>query len=327
MVRQGSRGSFHIPVALSEHEGQLLRHPDMWPLADWIKLDNASSIQEEERWVVIEKDGTMAARIKVDATFTSHMDVANHPLDKQKLTVRLRAAERAQRLFLRFNTSYTSTITCVDHQAGEDGDGGSFHLKDEYDVSPIITMAFGFTPKRLSGAGYQYSSVDIQINVARKPASTVVAIFLPMLVVAAMSMCKYYIPLEQVSERIQADFALVLAAIAIKQQSSNDRQTPQVAYLTCTDLFSMICLCLVGLSTFELLLIASLSQYREMQAFVDSVCYWLLFVTVVVLGLVAVSICFHDRRICYCVRVPSCCKASCRSLSQCLLGCLTSCCP
>jgi len=169
--------------------GTLIRHPSMWPLISWVEIENAAHV-EEQRWVVIEPDGTMAARIKAQGKFTSFMDVSRHPMDTQRLAIRLRAAERAQVFFFRPNETYPSNVLCA-----EDGKE-RFHLKDEYDISPIVSFTFGNTPRVQSGTGYQYSTVEIDIHVARRPFATVISSFLPMLVVSAMSLGKYFLSLK-----------------------------------------------------------------------------------------------------------------------------------
>ena len=99
------------------------------------------------------------------------------------------------------------------------------------------------------------------------------------------------------------DFALVLAAVAIKQNTSTDRSTPKVSYITCTDIFVFACLLLVGLSTFESPLVRYLSDEMPHQAeTVDVTAFYMVGCAVVLLFLLSMLPCLlttpwcHSRR-------------------------------
>lgn len=177
---------------------------------------------------------------KIQGKFKSPMDVSDYPMDRQCLKIELED----------FNYPAESLVYVVDEaNTGYAADLFLGEWKLERAV-PVITQ-------EPSGPGRRpFSHYEYAVTIERNLAPFVIRIFIPLLIVVAMSMLTFFIPESNLESQVSIGVTSILSIIALHFAIRD--QLPDVKYLTKADYLMIASYITIFLALLESVLVHAL---------------------------------------------------------------------
>ena len=178
----------------------------------------------------IESDGSITYYERFQGTFHSTYDLRKYPFDSQKLNILIEAAYY-DKTMVQFEASKenifffeTPTKPLADYEA--------FELEEWYLAQDIECYVGEYVSKKTARS---FSYVSIDINAQRKIGFHIWKIFLPLILIIAISWSVFWIWTENVGNRLSISMIGFLTAISFGFFIS--RNQPMISYLTLMDIF------------------------------------------------------------------------------------------
>ncbi|XP_035662492.1 acetylcholine receptor subunit alpha-type acr-16-like [Branchiostoma floridae] len=166
---------------------------------------------------------------KVRATFKADMNLADFPVDHQKLTIQLMSGWSTKRVELRKN--YGSIDNISDDDFADD---------DQWKVIKYLECNPGEKGNKQSKTFGKYPLYNITAHVQRKTTFYMWNTVLVLFVIMGLSFTVFSIPPEEHKDRLGITFTLLLTTVAFKLVVS--QYLPTVSYLTLLDKYVLGCI-------------------------------------------------------------------------------------
>eukprot|EP00873_Tetraselmis_striata_P017347 jgi/Tetstr1/437611/TSEL_026278.t1 len=159
------------------------------------------------------------------------MELHHFPFDHQELSLELlsRWPRDQVNLVRNANSKYRSLI----HK-------NYFSQKDEYALVDEIFFEQAFTDPETSNSGFQYPMLRMIMHIRRKAGYWGWNIILPLSLITALGMTSFTIETSDTGDRLGVGLTVLLTAVAFKIQIAD--QLPRTSYLTCMDMYALMCM-------------------------------------------------------------------------------------
>lgn len=221
-----------------------------------IEFVNAKEIRKLYERTDIDVDGSTTYNSKVDGTFHAALSVSDYPRDRHKLAIQIES----------FDYSCDSLLFQIDSLSNG--------LASDFIDEGWSTHFLGTTLSRnyFAPAQRDFSHFELVVEISRKPAAFVIRIFIPLLVVVAMSLLAFFIPPQELEAQIGLGATALLTIIAFHLLVRNI--LPDVDYLTRADYLMMGSYITILLALVETVVTHNLFRRDKLQTAlkVDRVC-------------------------------------------------------
>lgn len=188
--------------------------------------------------MTIDDDGTVTYDERFNATITSPLNVSQFPFDTQTLEVIFASYTYTDDLVV-FNESFVDNVTLnfeipewhIDKQLSYVSTSTQLDLDEEEDV--------------------QFSTAVFEIDIQRLPGYYISRIFLPLILITAISWAVFWMDYEDMSlaDRLGVSFTAVLTVVAFNFVTTDS--IPHIAYLTFLDSILTMSYIIIALSVVE----------------------------------------------------------------------------
>lgn len=173
--------------------------------------------------VVVHPDGTVVQRQRFIGDFSQRLDLRRFPLDTQRLKIRVNAVgSRTDQV--RFQTSGAAPSGVADELTISDWEMQGFKLD--------------FTPFQAFADQEPVPSFVFQVDVKRLRGYYILNIFVPLLLIVAMSFLALWVPLAIMNTRVSVSATSMLTLIAYRFMIGG--LLPKISYMTKLDTFVML---------------------------------------------------------------------------------------
>ncbi len=243
----------------------------MW-FASGYPVNKVGALDFSERVLRIHYDGTIEQSINVSVPLSTHYDLRRFPLDQQTLELQVESYlwDRDRLRFV-----HDETISGF-------GDGISLPEWDIVGVNGHVDEV------AVSRSDTPFSRYTLEIEISRKPGFYVWKVFLPLIVIVALSWSVFWMTDERFAGRSRISSTGVLTIVAYQFVFAAD--LPRVGYLTLLDLVMIGSFGLLAVTVFQSLLVDSANKQDPARAArIDQISRWL-FPAVYALMLAAIAV-------------------------------------
>jgi hypothetical protein len=243
----------------------------MW-VASGYPVNKVGEISSSERVLRIRHDGTVEQTINVSLPLATHFDLRRFPLDRQTLELQLESYlwNRDQLQFVHDETisGFSDGISMPEWNI----EAVSGHLSE-------IAVMRSDTP---------FSRYILEIEIARKPGFYLWKVFLPLVVIVALSWSVFWMTDERFSGRSRISATGVLTIVAYQFVFAEN--LPRVGYLTLLDQIMIGSFGLLAVTVLESLLVDRANKHDPAKAIrIDRTSRWF-FPTVYAAMLAAIAL-------------------------------------
>lgn len=228
-----------------------------WPDLEIVNEYGEQTVQNEI--LTIYADGLVTYWRLLEVTLTSHLDLSRFPFDMQQLVIEIESPAFDQ-----------NTVAFV---LREDKTGYAKDLvMEEWRLKNLDARVRPRVEIRSTTA---FSNVHLELQVERKTGYYVWKVFLPLVLIIAISWSVFWMSEESVGGRMNISLICLLAVVAFGFTLSDN--LPKISYLTFTDAVVAVVYCFMALTIAENIVVHTLkSRERETQASsLDRSCRWL----------------------------------------------------
>ena len=241
----------------------------MW-FASGYPVNKVGELSFSERVLRIRHDGTVAQSINISLPLSSHYDLRRFPFDRQTLELQLESY-----LWNRDQLQFVHDETISGFSAGIS--------LPEWDIEAVSGHVTEIAVMR---SNTPFSHYLLEIEISRKPGFYLWKVFLPLIVIVALSWSIFWMTDERFSARSRISATGVLTVVAY--QFVFAESLPRVGYLTLLDQVMIGSFGLLAVTVFESLLVDRANRNDPAKAIrIDRTSRWL-FPTVYAVMLAAI---------------------------------------
>jgi hypothetical protein len=229
----------------------------MW-FASGYPVNKVGEPDFSERVLRIRYDGTVEQSINVSVPLATHYDLRRFPLDHQTLVLQVESYlwDRDRLRFV--------------HDATISGFGDEISLP-EWD---IVGVTGHVDDTRVTRSDTPFSRYTLEIEIARKPGFYLWKVFLPLIVIVALSWSIFWMTDERFSARSRISATGVLTIVAYQFVFAEN--LPRVGYLTLLDLVMIGSFGLLAVTVLESLFVDGANRHDPTRAArIDKISRWL----------------------------------------------------
>ncbi|MBW2543004.1 MAG: hypothetical protein JRF15_13030 [Deltaproteobacteria bacterium] len=247
------------------------QYKQMW-FPSGYPVNKVGEITFSERVLVIHHDGTIESSINVSVPLATHFDLRRFPIDRQILELQVESY-----LWSRDHLQFIHDETISGFSDGIDIPEWNIEAVDGR-VSEVAVMR----------SDIPFSRYTLEIEVARKPGFYIWKVFLPLIVIVAISWSIFWMTDERFSGRSRISATGVLTVVAYQFVFAEN--LPRVGYLTLLDQVMIGSFGLLAVTVLESLLVDRANRDDPAKALqIDRTCRWL-FPTIYALMLAAIAL-------------------------------------
>ena len=225
--------------SLVNKDGEPKRGSARWHLS---KLSWRNGVADWEKRTVQKAKNNLDLVYEMDGTFFELFELHHFPFDHQMLRAKLRSACAMDgKTPVRFTKRRQGVIQLIDRE--------NFALHNAWTLEERIQAVEGIYQYGGEFSGKEYPSLEVTLHVHRKSGYYLINVVIPTSLLALTSMLQWRVPAEDVTDRLQQNYALLLTAVAYKLVTA--QMLPTVSYLTLLDKFVAFETLIILLSCFE----------------------------------------------------------------------------
>ena len=215
---------------------------------DQLDFQNGKDVQTLESRVEVMGDDLNLVK-HVEGQFFERFELQPFPFDSQDLTVTLVS-----------QCASSGPVPCelvLGRSAHLGVDVATFAFADQWALSPTITAQM--TTTHLGATERRFPCLHLRAVVSRRPAFIILNVFLPTMVITALSSVTYFVEVDQAAARLDLSVGVLLTAVALKFATS--AYLPQISYLTVIDKFVNASFVTLAFSTAQHAFVAALQDW------------------------------------------------------------------
>jgi hypothetical protein len=230
-------------------------------------VNRVGELEFTERILRIRYDGTVEQDVNVSVALASRFDLHRFPLDTQTLELQIESfVYPAQR------------VVMVDDAART-----GFDLALELPEWKIMSATASVSEVSVMRSREKFSRYTLEIEIARNPGFYLWKVFLPLVIIVALSWSIFWMPEERFAQRSRITSTGVLTIVAYQLAFGAD--LPRVGYLTLLDKAMILSFGLLAITMFESLVVSSWQEANKERALRLDRSSRVIFPAVYVLGL------------------------------------------
>lgn len=228
---------------LLEEDAALKLEKIWWPDISFANEESPRKI--ENQILVIRKDGTIDYQEKFAATLEANYNLLSFPFDKQLLEIEIE--------------SFTWTGDFLNFHENEDILGFAENFKiPEWNIANVISL---ISIKQEIRDRAPFSEFLTYIEVERKPGFYVFKILIPLLLIITSSWSIFWIPMQELANRIHISLAVILSAVAYQFVISGS--LPKIPEFTVMDSILIISFEFIVISVIESVAVYQLYRHQR----------------------------------------------------------------
>lgn len=192
---------------------------------EWFRVYPYTDEQQTELGTVI-----ISQRMRVRATFAERFELANFPVDRQDLKVKVRSRQEAH--LVHFSTPSISDASDRSQVLVD-----KFVREGEWELSDILRLRVGESrpTESLSQPPKVYPELHLQMRVVRKPWNYLFDVVLPLGLISLGSITSLVVPRADLGDRLAITVTMILTSITFK--TITQRTLPVLSYQTLMDYY------------------------------------------------------------------------------------------
>lgn len=235
-------------------------------------VNRVGDLSITERILRIRHDGTIEQDMNVDVSLASHFDLRRFPFDRQILQVQIESF-----------VFPASQVVLVD-EGGRTGFDPSLELP-EWEIESAMGSVSEVSVMR---SRETFSRYTLDIRIARKPGFYLWKVFLPLVIIVALSWSIFWMPDERFAQRSRITSTGVLTIVAYQFAFGSD--LPRIGYLTLLDKAMILSFGLLAVTMLESLMISTWQERDKGRALRTDRASRLIFPAAYVAGLLLILV-------------------------------------
>ncbi len=235
-------------------------------------VNRVGDLSITERILRIRHDGTIEQDMNIDVTLASHFDLRRFPFDRQILQVQIESF-----------VFPASQVVLVD-EGGRTGFDPSLKLP-EWEIESATGSVSEVSVMR---SRETFSRFTLDIRIARRPGFYLWKVFLPLVIIVAMSWSIFWMPDERFAQRSRITSTGVLTIVAYQFAFGSD--LPRIGYLTLLDKAMILSFGLLAVTMLESLMISTWQERDKGRALRTDRASRLIFPAAYVAGLLLILV-------------------------------------
>ena len=213
-----------------------------------LSFKNCIEETDSDCWFQIYRDGAdptkppvVCFRWKMTGVFQEEMHLRLFPIDSQGLKIQLLTGWATKSVDA-LPAEQNWTVRLVRNQSGlykSFCNVSASKITTEYTLSDKIKFTESRTDKKDSAQRHEYSMLDMELNIQRKPGFWIHQVVVPMLLITTAILTSFFVPQRNLTDRCSITLTLLLAMVGIKYVIG--QHLPRLSYATLIDYYVLCC--------------------------------------------------------------------------------------